>query len=204
ARSAQGSRPARFRLRPPSVSDVLLAEAFRKRSTSSAESSRKFAKGFPLRRSRRSPSRPSTARFASRMVPPAVRTRVGSGSGSATRRKSSFFNAGSALVVLAALGGPVCNRLEMDHHPAFSVAARDGAVDDDSRIAEMVRGDVAEDVGGHHAEGRPAANLVAERAGAVPQDDPVLVLLDDEKVTLDAVLEIREHFRDLAAVETLD
>jgi hypothetical protein len=81
----------------------------------------------------------------------------------------------------------------MDDHAAAGMALRDGLFEDDLGIAEVIGGDAAEDVGGHHAHRGSADDLLGERAGPVAEDDLVVILLDDEEVALDATLEVHEH-----------
>jgi hypothetical protein len=92
----------------------------------------------------------------------------------------------------------------MDHHPAARMSLRDRFPQLDTGVAEIVGGDVAEDIGGHHAHRGPAQHLVTERTGTVAQHDPVGILLDDPEITLDAALEVDQHGRDLLARQAVN
>ena len=67
----------------------------------------------------------------------------------------------------------------MDHHPAAQVSLGNRLLQLDTGIAEIVGGDVTEDIGGHHAHRGPAQHLVAERTGTVAEHDPVGILLEE-------------------------
>ena len=92
----------------------------------------------------------------------------------------------------------------MDDDLAACVTPRDRLLDDDLRVSEILRGDAAEHVRRHHAQGRPADDLVAERAGAVAEHDAIVALFDDEEVPLYPALQVDEHVGDLLAAQALD
>jgi hypothetical protein len=79
-------------------------------------------------------------------------------------------------------------RLEVDGHPATGGSLGDGLLEDDLRVAEILRGDAAEDFRSHHAHRAPADDLRGERAGPVAEEGLLLAFLDDEEIALDATL----------------
>lgn len=93
---------------------------------------------------------------------------------------------------------------KMNNDTASGIASGDCRLDFDLCVAEAFRGDDTEDVGGHHAEGRTAENLVAERTGTVSQNDLFGVVLNDVEVALNPFLEIDENVRDLFAGKPAD
>ena len=107
--------------------------------------------------------------------------------------------------ILAPLGGQrFLGRLQVDHDAAAGVAPGDRLLQLDLGVAEVVGGDAAEHVRGHHAHRRPALDQLAERAGAVAEHDLLVVLRDDVEVALDATLEVDQDRGDLRPVEAAD
>lgn len=78
----------------------------------------------------------------------------------------------------------------MDNNPAARIPLGNRLLQLDLGIAQVVGGDVAEDIRGHHAHRGPSQHLVAERAGTIAEHDPVGILLDHPEVALDPPLEI--------------
>jgi hypothetical protein len=68
-------------------------------------------------------------------------------------------------------------------------------------VAEVVRGDGAEDVRGHHAQRVAVADVLAKRAGPVAEDDPAFRRVHEIEVALDTTLQVDQHVCDALPVE---
>src|SRR5581483_11540285 len=79
-------------------------------------------------------------------------------------------------------------RLQVDDHPTLGRAPGDRFAQFNLAVPEVVGGDVAENVRGHHAHRRPPEHLFGKRASPVAEHDLVLALVDDKEITLDPAL----------------
>src|SRR5690349_14044434 len=150
--------------------------------SAASPASRRPASGPP--RSRNTPA------LAWRMAPAGVSRRAGSSRAARNRRAASSAILVRRPEILARLRVGLVARDQVDDDAAARVPLRDGLLELDARVAEVLRRDPAEHVRGHHAQGGAVADELAERAGAVAEHDPALVLPDDEEVALDAPLEV--------------